>query len=122
MKLVHWPLMSDLLHLVQRSGRGRSPPRPLLAVTARPSTASVPITLLLCNNPLLCSFNVGIKGLRSFHSDQREGRWNSQAHAHDASAPASLLSASIRVTWLFQKPPLCISQANSHLRRGRAID
>ena len=45
--LVHWPLMGGLLHLVQRggTGRGRSPPRPLLAVpnvTAHPATASVP--------------------------------------------------------------------------------
>ena len=42
--LVHWPLMGGLLHLVQQGGR--SPPRPLLAVsnylTAQPSTASVP--------------------------------------------------------------------------------
>ena len=32
MKLVHWPLMGGLLHLVQRgvTGRGRSPPRPHL--------------------------------------------------------------------------------------------
>ena len=46
MKLVHWPLMGRLLHLVQRGGY--SPPRPLLAVpnvTAHPSTASVPITV-----------------------------------------------------------------------------
>jgi len=27
------------------------------------STASVPITVLLYNGPLLCGFNVGIKGL-----------------------------------------------------------
>ena len=50
------------------TGRGRSPPRPLLAVpnvTAHPSTASVPITVLLCNSLLLCSFNVPIKGLNS---------------------------------------------------------
>jgi len=43
-----------------------SPPRPLLAVpnvTAHPSTASVPITVLPCNDPLLCGFNVRIKGL-----------------------------------------------------------
>ena len=43
-----------------------SPPRPLLTVpnvTAHPSTASVPITVLLYNGPLLCGFNVGIKGL-----------------------------------------------------------
>ena len=47
MKLVHWP-------------------RPLLAVpnvTAHSSTASLPITVLLYNGPLLCGFNVPIKGL-----------------------------------------------------------
>ena len=31
--------------------------------TAHPSTASVPITVLLYNGPLLCGFNVPIKGL-----------------------------------------------------------
>jgi len=50
-KLVHWPLMGGLLHLVQRGGawEGCGPPSPLLAVpnvTAHPSTASVPITVL----------------------------------------------------------------------------
>ena len=48
------------------TGRGCSPPRPLFAVpivTAHPSTASVLITVLLYNGPLLCGFNVGIKGL-----------------------------------------------------------
>jgi len=42
------------------------PPRPLLAVlnvTANPSTASIPITVLLYDGPLLCAFNVAIKGL-----------------------------------------------------------
>ena len=42
----------------------RSPPSPLLAlpnVTAHPSTASVPITVLLYIGPLPCSFNVPIK-------------------------------------------------------------
>jgi len=68
MKLVHWPLVGALLHLVQRGGYcARSqPPRPLLAVpnvTAHPSTASVPITVLLYNSTLLCSCNVNIKGL-----------------------------------------------------------
>ena len=50
----------------EETGRGPSPPRPLLAVpnvTVHPSTASVPITALLYNCPLLCGFNVGIKGL-----------------------------------------------------------
>ena len=48
-----------------------SPPRPLLAVptvTAHPSTASVPVTVLLCNGPLLCSFNVGVKELTSLEN------------------------------------------------------
>jgi len=31
-------------------------------VTAHPSTASVPITVLLHNGPLLCGFNVSLKG------------------------------------------------------------
>jgi len=69
MKLVHWPLMGVLLHLVQRgsTGRRRSPPRHLFAVpnvTAYPSTASVPITVLLYSGPLLCDFNVPVKGFR----------------------------------------------------------
>jgi len=44
---------------------GRRTPRPLIAVpnvTAHPSTASVPITVLLYDGPLLCGFNVPIKG------------------------------------------------------------
>ena len=43
--------------------RGRSPPRPLLAVpnvTARPSTVSVPIAALLYYCPLLCGFTVSL--------------------------------------------------------------
>ena len=50
----------------KETGRGPSPPRPLLAVpnvTVHPSTASVPITVLQYNGQLLCGFNVGIKGL-----------------------------------------------------------
>ena len=63
MKLVHWPLMGGLLQLVQRGGDWA--PRSLLAVPnviAHPLTASVPITALLYNGPLLCDFNVTIKG------------------------------------------------------------
>ena len=69
-KLVHWPLMGGLSHLVQRGEAWAgcaAPPSLLLAVpnvTARPSTASVPITVLLYDGPLLCGFNVAIKGLR----------------------------------------------------------
>ena len=58
------------------TARGRSPPRPLLAVpnvTAHPSTASVPITVLLYNGPLLGSFNVPIKGLIEFDGHQHCG-------------------------------------------------
>ena len=43
--------------------RGRSPPRPLLAVpnvTAHPSTVSVPVAVLLYNGPLLCGLTVPI--------------------------------------------------------------
>jgi len=43
-----------------------APSSPILAVpnvTAHPSTASVPITVLLYDGLLVCSFNVGIKGL-----------------------------------------------------------
>jgi len=60
MKLVQWPLMGRLLHLVQQGGDW-GPPRPLLAVpnvTAHPSTGSLAITVLLYNGPLLCSSNV----------------------------------------------------------------
>jgi len=48
-------------------GRGRSSPVSLLAVpnvTAHPSTASVPISVLLYNGPLLCGFNVPINELK----------------------------------------------------------
>ena len=48
------------------TGRVPSPPRPLLAVpnvTAHPSTTSVPITVLRYIDPLLCGFNVPVKGL-----------------------------------------------------------
>jgi len=51
----------------EETGRGRSPPRPLIAVpnvTAHPSAASVTITVPIAyNGPFLCSFNVPIKGL-----------------------------------------------------------
>jgi len=67
MKLVHWPSIGGLLHLAQRGRywvRPQPAQAPLLAVptvTAHPSTASLSITVLLCNGPLLCGFNVPIK-------------------------------------------------------------
>ena len=56
----------DYWYREEERGRSPSPPRPLFAVpnvTAYPSTASVPITVLLYNGPLLCGFNVPVKGL-----------------------------------------------------------
>jgi len=65
--------MGRLLHLVQRRGAwtgwGPAQPSPLLAVpnvTADPSTASVPTTILRYDGPLLCRFNLAIKGLRNW--------------------------------------------------------
>ena len=48
MKLVHWPLMGGLLHLVQRGGdwAGPQPAQAPSCCTAHPSTANVPITVL----------------------------------------------------------------------------
>ena len=48
--------------------RAAAPPRPsslyqMQQPWAHASTASVPITVLLCDGPLLCGFNVAIKGL-----------------------------------------------------------
>ena len=66
--LVHWPLMGGLLRLVRQRGAwagcgpAQAPPR-CTRIAARPSMASVPITVLLCNGQLLCDFNVTIKGL-----------------------------------------------------------
>ena len=54
-----------------RKGLGR----PLLAVpnvTAHPSTASVSIIVFLCNGPLLCGFNVSIKGLKFLKTEPPE--------------------------------------------------
>jgi len=72
MKLVHWPLISGLLHLVQQRGDwagGHSPPKAPSSlypnVTAHPSMASVAITIKLC------SFNMPIEGLTSHTTHKR---------------------------------------------------
>jgi len=52
--------MGGLLHLVQRGGA--QSPLAVQNVTAQPSTASVPITVLLYDGPLLCGVNVASKG------------------------------------------------------------
>jgi len=70
MNLAHWPLIGGLLHLVQRGGDWawpqptQAPPR-CTKCNSQPLTASVPITVLLYNGPLVCGFNVPIKGLIS---------------------------------------------------------
>ena len=48
---------------------------PLLAVpnvTAHPLTASIQITVLLYDGPLLCGFNVASKGLTGYSSRKQE--------------------------------------------------
>ena len=57
MRLVHWPLMDGLLHLVQRRRDWAEPQFAQPNVTARPSAASLPITVLSYDGP-----RVKIKG------------------------------------------------------------
>jgi len=73
--------MGGLLHLVQQGGDWAElhPTRPLVTapnVTTHPSTASVPITVLLYNGLLLCCFNVSIKGLNMLSSATQWGAHN----------------------------------------------
>ena len=69
MKLPNWPLMDGLLHLLQREGLwaepqpAQAPPR-----CTKSTDCSVPITdesPAINDGPLLCGFNVRIKGLTS---------------------------------------------------------
>jgi len=74
MKLVHWPLIGGLLHLLEAGWdwAGLQPTQALLTVpyvTVHQSTASVQITVLVYNGPLLCGFNVPIKGVKRFLID-----------------------------------------------------
>jgi len=65
MKLVHWPLMGGLLHLVQRGGDwegphpAHAPPR-YTKCYSPPINGQIPVTVLLYSGPLLCGFNVPI--------------------------------------------------------------
>jgi len=68
MKLVHWPLIGwAAIFGTARRGLGGAPARPgpssLYQINSPPSTASVPITVLQYNGPLLCRFNMSIEGL-----------------------------------------------------------
>jgi len=61
----------------ERPGRAGALPSPLLAVpnvTAHPSMASVPITVLLSDGPLLCVINAAIKGLTTLASANNHER------------------------------------------------
>ena len=63
-----WWVSCHIWYSEEGPGQAGAPPSPLLDVpnvTAHPSTASVPITVLLYDGPLLCGFNVAIKELNS---------------------------------------------------------
>jgi len=68
MQLVQWPLMGGCYIWYNDEGAGwgaqtaQDPPR-CTKCNSHSSTTSVPITVLQYNGPLLCSFNVPIKGL-----------------------------------------------------------
>jgi len=62
-----WWVSCYIWYSEEGPGRAGASPSPLLTVpnvTAHPSTASVPIIVLLYDSSLLCGFNVAIKGLR----------------------------------------------------------
>jgi len=65
-KLVHWPLMSGLLHLVQRGGdwAGSLPAQafPRCTKCNSPPINGQCITVLLYHGPLRCGFLVPLKG------------------------------------------------------------
>jgi len=67
-KLVHWPLMGGLLHLIQRGGAwagcslAQSPPR-CTKCNSPSINGQCTNTVLLYDGPLLCGFNVAINGL-----------------------------------------------------------
>jgi len=72
MKFVHWSWVNCYIwYSDEGTRRGRSPPRPLLAVpnvTVHPSTPSVLITALLYNGPLLCDVSLPVRGLSPMRS------------------------------------------------------
>ena len=62
MKLVHWPSMAGLLHLVQRGGpQPAQAPLRCTKCNRTPISGQCRVTVLLqYNGPLLCSFNVPV--------------------------------------------------------------
>ena len=71
--------MGGLLHLVQRG-----------------STASVPITLLLYDGPLLCGFNVAIKWLSMRHRKNSALQWRASLRSNHGRHGRML-------TWFFSR-------------------
>jgi len=72
--VVHWPLMGGLLYLVQRAGNWAGPQlaHSLLCCTKCNSppingqcTNHRNVAVLLHNGPLLCGFNVSVKGVNN---------------------------------------------------------
>ena len=95
-KLVNWPLMGVPLHLVQQ-GKEWAGPRPAHSppcctkCNGQPvNSQCIPITALLYNGPLLCGFNVPIKGsTHNFVFNERpgadpssSGAWGTRAEFH----------------------------------------
>ena len=113
--------MGKLLHMVQQGGDWVGPQlakalRAVPNVTAHPSTASVPTTVLLYNGPLLCGFNVGIKGLISLickqNTTNKSGQQTSPNAALQGAAPckpnSTIPGIFASLTWILTvKPPTC---------------
>ena len=64
-----WAVIFANWYSEEGPGRSAAPPSPLLAVPN--VTASVPITVLLYDGPLLCCFNAAIKGLNNVCGRQK---------------------------------------------------
>jgi len=64
MKLVHWPLMGGLFFWYSEEGTGRGRTK----CNSPPINGQCTITALLYNGPLLCGFNVTLKGLSNRHT------------------------------------------------------
>ena len=80
---------------------------PLFAVpnvTAHPSTASVPIAVLLYNGPLLCGFDVPVKGLRLWFAMQLSvcrGTWRRPWTVHRRTS----VNVPLWLAFVVRRPP-----------------
>ena len=84
-------------------GQVAAPPSFLLAVpnvTAHPSTASVPVTVLLYNGPLMSGFNVPVKGITGDYTIFAAGCYASVAYA---------------VMWCLSVCPITTVETNKHM-------